>query len=159
MEYGIVDECKVPCDMPFNLRRRWIFSVLFAFSHNLYSCQGKTGKLESRKTIELDDNNQHILIYLYLQHQRRDFEENLLIFSMESTSKESSKGSNFKQKKVYVGRAGTTFINRERKENLKRRTGTAFLSESGADKTNTVYEKGNTHIAKKVLTQCINSKS
>ena len=63
---------------------------------------------------------------------------------MESTSKESSKGSNFKQKKVYVGRAGTTFINRERKENLKRRTGTAFLSESGADKTNTVYEKGNT---------------
>ena len=53
------------------------------------------------------------------------------------------------KKKVYVGRAGTTFINRERKENLKRRTGTAFLSESGADKTNTVYEKGNTHIAKK----------
>ena len=62
MEYGIVDECKVPCDMPFNLRRRWIFSVLFAFSHNLYSCQGKTGKLESRKTIELDDNNQHTYI-------------------------------------------------------------------------------------------------
>ena len=27
---------------------------------------------------------------------------------------------------------------------MKRRTGTAFLSESGADKTNTVYEKGNT---------------
>ena len=48
------------------------------------------------------------------------------------------------KKKVYVGRAGTTFINRERKENLKRRTGTAFLSENGADKTNTVYEKGNT---------------
>ena len=86
---------------------------------------------------------------IYTYNIRRDFEENLLIFSMESTSKESSKGSNFKQKKVYVGRAGTTFINRERKENLKRRTGTAFLSESGADKTNTVYEKGNTHIAKK----------
>ena len=96
---------------------------------------------------------------VYTYNIRRDFEENLLIFSMESTSKESSKGSNFKQKKVYVGRAGTTFINRERKENLKRRTGTAFLSESGADKTNTVYEKGNTNIAKKVLTQCINSKS
>ena len=65
---------------------------------------------------------------------------------MESTSKESSKGSNFKQKKVYVGRAGTTFINREqRKENLKRREQElAFLSENGADKTNTVYEKGNT---------------
>ena len=74
MEYGIVDECKVPCDMPFNLRRRWIFSVLFAFSHNLYSCQGKTGKLESRKTIELDDNNQHI-------HQKTEGTlENLLIF-------------------------------------------------------------------------------
>ena len=65
MEYGIVDECKVPCDMPFNLRRRWIFSVLFAFSHNLYSCQGKTGKVESRKTIELDDNNQHIYVPIY----------------------------------------------------------------------------------------------
>ena len=87
--------------------------------HTIYiHVRAKPGKLESRKTIELDDNNQHILIYLYLQHQRRDFEENLLIFSMESTSKESSKGSNFKQKKVYVGRAGTTFINRERKENL-----------------------------------------
>ena len=74
MEYGIVDECNVPCDMPFNLRRRWIFSVLFAFSHNLYSCQGKTGKLESRKTIELDDNNQHI-------HQKTEGTlENLLIF-------------------------------------------------------------------------------
>ena len=97
-------------------------------------------------------------MYVPIYNIRGDFEENLLIFSMESTSKESSKGSNFKQKKVYVGRAGTTFINRERKENLKRRTGTAFLSESGADKTNTVYEKGNTHIAKKVLTQCINSK-
>ena len=73
MEYGIVDECKVPCDMPFNLRR-WIFSVLFAFSHNLYSCQGKQLARGERKTIELDDNNQHI-------HQKTEGTlENLLIF-------------------------------------------------------------------------------
>ena len=148
MEYGIVDECKVPCDMPFNLRRRWIFSVLFAFSHNLYSCQGKTGKVESRKTIELDDNNQHI--YVPIPTTSEEILRRTCSFSLWKVPvKNLPRGLILNKKKVYVGRAGTTFINRERKENLKRRTGTAFLSESGADKTNTVYENGNTHIAKK----------
>ena len=54
-------------------------------------------------------------IYTYTFNIRRDFEENLLIFSMESTSKESSKGSNFKQKKSLCG-AGRNDIHKQGEE-------------------------------------------